>query len=204
MSDVLIVARTQMGHGNVCIGGYDTGNRRNVRLLDAGGANQSGTCPYQLGQIWRMSYTPRINMVPPHTEDVLVSSSTHLQLMGQQQLAAYIMQHCVVVTGSSSKLFNGCLQFPQSGAAYISNDNVPNHSVCFWQIDNDLYYTNTYGKDRFRYFNGVNNTYLPYVGAGAQVATISAGSVVRVSLARWWSPPGQDEEHCYLQLSGWY
>lgn len=202
MPKVLIVARTQMGHGNVCVGGYDTSKGHNVRLLDASGANQSAACPYQVGEIWRMSYTPRGNVVPPHTEDILVSSATHIQSLDQRQLAAYILQHCQVVTGPSSNLFDGCVEFPQSGAAFISKGNVPNHSVCFWQLDAALQYTNAYNKDRFRYFDGVHNTYLPYVGTGAHMATISVGSIVRVSLARWWSPPEQDEEHCYLQQVG--
>lgn len=204
MPDVLIVARTQMGHGNVCVGGYDTSNRRNVRLLTRNGDNQSGTCPYQIGEIWRMSYAPRPNVTPPHTEDVLVSSATHVQVLGQQQLGTYIRQHCVVVTGPSSVIFNGCVQFPQSGAAYVAKDHVPSHSVCFWQINNALQYTNAYDKHRYRYYDGMHTTYIPYVGSGVQVNILPTGSLVRVSLARWWMPPGQDEEHCYLQLSGWY
>ncbi len=33
---------------------------------------------------------------------------------------------------------------------------------------------------------------------------ISKSKGVPISLARWWSPPGINEERCYLQLSGWY
>ena len=32
-ADVLIVSRTQMGGGNVCIGGFDISKKRNIRLL---------------------------------------------------------------------------------------------------------------------------------------------------------------------------
>ena len=39
------------------------------------------------------------------------------------------------------------------------------------------------------------------------IKVIPAGTLVRVSLARWWRPEDSEpnfEERCYLQLSGWY
>lgn len=204
MPKVLIVARTQMGHGHVCVGGYHTSGHRNVRLLDSRGANQPENCAYQVGELWQMSYAPRQQLVSPHTEDVLVSAATHVKALSQKQLGTYIREHCHVVAGPSVRLFSGCVQFPQSGAAYIGPEQVPDHSVCFWEIDHPLEYTNAFNKHRYRYYDGTRNTYLPYVGTGAQVDLLPAGSLVRVSLARWWAPPDQVDEHCYLQLSGWY
>lgn len=48
---------------------------------------------------------------------------------------------------------------------------------------------------------------IPYVGFEPAVDLIPKGTLVRVSLARWWRPhdsPPDMEERCYLQLSGWY
>ena len=45
---------------------------------------------------------------------------------------------------------------------------------------------------------------IPYVGCAEAIDLIPAGTLVRVSLARWWRPEGMNEERCYLQLSGWY
>ena len=45
---------------------------------------------------------------------------------------------------------------------------------------------------------------MPYVGFEEAVETIPAGTLVRVSLARWWDTNGTTEDRCSLQLSGWY
>ncbi len=45
----------------------------------------------------------------------------------------------------------------------------------------------------------------PYVGFESKVDRIPAGTLMRMSLARWWKPEDSDmNERCYLQLSGWY
>lgn len=45
---------------------------------------------------------------------------------------------------------------------------------------------------------------IKYVGFAEPINKIPAGTLVRVSLARWWRPTETSEERCYLQLSGWY
>ena len=48
---------------------------------------------------------------------------------------------------------------------------------------------------------------LKYVGEESPIKVIPAGTLVRVSLARWWRPEDSEpnfEKRCYLQLSGWY
>ena len=44
---------------------------------------------------------------------------------------------------------------------------------------------------------------IPFVGFQSPIGLIPANTLVRVSLARWWAN-NNDEERCYLQLSGWY
>ena len=44
-----------------------------------------------------------------------------------------------------------------------------------------------------------------YVGLQPTEDIIPKGTLLRVSLARWWSPNDVEvENRCYLQLSGWY
>ena len=44
---------------------------------------------------------------------------------------------------------------------------------------------------------------ISYVGSDEPLNTIEEGSLIRLSLAHWWKPEdSDDEERCYLQLSG--
>lgn len=210
MPDVLIVARTKMGDGNVCIGGYDITNKRNVRLLDETGANQSASCPFQIGEVWVIDYIPRKNIIPPHTEDVLVLDFCQINKLNEAQLYNFISGHCVINDGSIMSLFEGCVQLPNMGSAFISKRSVPNSSVCFWKPDSKLKLLNDSDnpfKYRFKYRINRHVIHLPYVGERTDLVpgiVTSVDSIVRLSIARWWTGTSQQEEHCYLQLSGWY
>jgi hypothetical protein len=70
--------------------------------------------------------------------------------------------------------------------------------------DRDLVKYQVYEKIRYRYFSDKGLRSLPYVGFENPAEVIPAGTVVRVSLARWWNKEGEKEERCSLQLSGWY
>lgn len=52
--------------------------------------------------------------------------------------------------------------------------------------------------------NDFRKVRFPYVGFQNMVKVVNARSVVRMSLARWWSPDPDMEERCYVQLSGWF
>ena len=58
---------------------------------------------------------------------------------------------------------------------------------------------------KVRYQIEGTNRKITFVGFQNPVQLISAGTLLRISLARWWAPNDDDvEERCYLQLSGWY
>ena len=80
----------------------------------------------------------------------------------------------------------------------------PSSSVCFWKTPVALSLEAPFGKPKYHYNTLQEETYLPFVGISAPQPIIPAGTLVRLSLARWWTPEGQQDEHCYLQLSGWY
>ncbi len=45
---------------------------------------------------------------------------------------------------------------------------------------------------------------IPYAGVTQAIQRIPKGTLIRVSLARWWNKDDKTEERCYLQLSGFY
>ncbi|MBK6496893.1 MAG: hypothetical protein IPG00_01470 [Saprospiraceae bacterium] len=83
---------------------------------------------------------------------------------------------------------------------------LPENSVGFWISDQDL----ILDKDNKHYNYPTANVFartkhFPYVGFEPNVEVIPSGTLMRVSLARWWCPEDSDlPERCYLQLSGWY
>ena len=83
--------------------------------------------------------------------------------------------------------------------------NVPAYSTCFWINDKRLLGYESRGRWQYRY-NNMSNRYgytISYVGAEKPLDTIEEGSLIRLSLAHWWKPEdSDDEERCYLQLSG--
>ena len=107
--------------------------------------------------------------------------------------------------GSPDILFDNCLLWTDNGSGYVSEEGeIPAHSVGFWIPDRDLSKRIFYERVRYNYPNINGWRSLPYVGFEDSVETIPAGTLVRVSLARWWDRNGETEDRCSLQLSGWY
>ena len=46
--------------------------------------------------------------------------------------------------------------------------------------------------------------YVPHFSKAEPISEIPSGTLLRVSLARWWKKYEEEEKKCYLQLSGWY
>lgn len=203
-TDVLIVARTQMGGGNVCIGGFDISQNRNIRLLTPNGGNQPGDASFQIGQIWKVAYTPKSNLVHPHSEDVMVQSSQLRNTLSRSDAKRFISENCNVIIGSLSNLFEGSVHSPLRAASYIDASSVPDHSVCFWKPNSNLTHVNSFNKDKYHYTDPQHDTYFAYVGIDPAIEIIPQGAIVRMSIARWWTPPNSESEACYLQLSGWF
>jgi len=193
---VIIVSKTRMGAAR-CVGGL-AANNQSVRLLDANGHNQPGNTPFEIGTVWDLQFVPRQDCRPPHVEDVLITSS---QRVGEQaNLRHYIIEHAPVWNGPIDVLFDGLLEFTHNGSGYIAESTgLPAVSTGFWISDREL----TRNGRAYIY----DYRQLAYVGAAEPVDALPAGTLIRVSLARWWRPQGANpdfEERCYLQLSGWY
>lgn len=201
MGRVLIVSRTKM-RNNVCVGGIDIDKRKFVRLHTEHGANLPEDAPYKIGEVWEMilenPWNPR---KAPHKEDMMVIEEKRLGVFPQHVLSDKIEQTGVqIVKGSIEQTFDKCLKFTTNGKGFINEENVPSNSVSLWITDSDIIPIENYGKTFFRY----KNIMIPYVGFQT-AERISAGTLVRLSLANWWVPDDGDcEARCYLQLSGWY
>lgn len=205
---IVIVSKTKMV-ANDCVGGIGLKKGQFVRLLDQNGSNQPVNCDFEIGEIWKIEFAPKNNCIQPHVEDVLVSSKSRTQkIVTNQGLSKWIPTNFddKVWRGSPDALFDGLIRFTESGSGYINEENgVPNCSVGFWISDRDLSRSEYQGKTRYNYPSIGNWRSIKYVGKEEPIDSIPAGTLIRLSLARWWSPDDSDlEERCYLQISGWY
>jgi ATP-dependent DNA helicase RecQ len=201
--NVLIVGRTKMGGSARCVGGI-AHDGKSVRLLTNIGANWDTTAPFQVGDIWDITYIPTAAPTPPHTEDVVVSHYTYVG--PEPNLRAHLLTRLIPWQGSIDQVFGGVLGYTASSNGYICHRlGVPGYSTWFWTPDRDL--TLRADGRHIDYVDGCQSRGMSYVGEPNALPIVPAGTLTRVSLARWWKPADAEpefEERCYLQLSGWY
>src|SRR5436190_16074799 len=183
---VLIVAKTHMGKGAACVGGLDIAEHKGVRLLPANGGHQREDTEYEVGQIWELECKPPREVTPPHVEDMLVLSK---QLEGRApNLRAFLTKYVQPWTGPPNQTFENLVRSTYEGHGYINEIvGVPSMSTGFWLPDRELSQETV--KSKVYYRSGKAGVcLLPYVGFGPPVEAIPAGTLVRLSLARWWRP----------------
>lgn len=206
MSEVIIVSKTKMQNNHVCIGGI-TSEGVFLRLLDENGNNHLNTVDFEIGQVWDINFEPKVNIIPPHIEDVLVKSKT---LKDTNSIKLWIIAKKIKVwRGDPTQLFDNNLKYDINKGnsknfikCYIARDKLPINSVGFWISDRDLYFDSSYKKYNYSIDDNIFN--IPYVGVNPPIQKIPKGTLIRVSLARWWNKDTKTEERCYLQLSGFY
>jgi ATP-dependent DNA helicase RecQ len=203
--EVLIVAKTRLGPAGACIGGI-TQHGVSVRLIAADEAtNSTFNQDYAVGDVWRIHACRRpAEVVPPHTEDVIVLDAEYVRHSNRLRdaIARFMPPHI----GGPDMLYGGRLQLTEHGRFYITAEGIPDHSTCFWRPDRDLTFcTAADAKFRYSYPGDAGPLYFAYVGVEPPAPTIPAGSLVRMSLARWWQPPDKSDAppRCYAQVSGW-
>lgn len=204
--DVIIVSKTHMS-SMACIGGV-LADGRLVRLLNENGYNQPGDTKLNIGDVYKITFKEKAGKRPPHVEDILVSEMIFKSSFASIEKMVNYLQEKIKVKiwrGSPEVLFDGKLQWTTSGSGYISESGeIPANSVGFWIPDRVL--TRNDYEDKVKYIyqhTQINSRKIPFVGYQTPVDTIPTGTLLRVSLARWWKR-ADDEERCYLQLSGWY
>lgn len=201
--EVLILSKTQFGK-NACVGGIVLQNKQYIRLLNPGGWYQYADTEFSIGQIWDIVFKPSSPIIEPHNEDVVIVSKRYLRTV--DSIIKFVNDNRLTVwKGPINNIFQGKIRWASSGAGFLSADypDYPDHSIGFWLSDKPLRYKN----DHYYYNNFVLRPLrkLKYKGFPEPVAMIPANTLLRVSLAKWWKPDdSDDEERCYLQLSGWY
>ena len=201
--EILITSKTHKGKA-ACVGGLILSNNRFVRLLNPGNWDQYGDTNFTIGDIWDISFTDRNDVELPHVEDIIIQSKRFIRKV--ENITNFITNNGVLIyQGSPNIIFNGLLGWTGSGSGYIGNkENLPDNSVVFWISDKDLKL-----QEKHYYYPSENkfsqDKRFPYVGFENAIDIIPTGTIMRISLARWWKPEDSDiEERCYLQLSGWY
>jgi len=204
--EVLIVSKTHMSTA-ACVGGLVLVNNRYVRLLNPGNYNQSTDTDFEVGEIYDITFTDRVDIHPPHIEDVIITSKRFLRRV--DDMPNFITQRNILDwNGHIDNLFDGFLSWTDSGTGYIPLEKeMPNQSVGFWISNRELIKVTFGNKVRYRYPNGRDFRNISYVGYQETLETIPTGTILRVSLSRVF-PPEVSEINSprgyYLQLSGWY
>lgn len=219
--DVVIVSKTRMSKA-ICVGGV-LANGKFVRLLDSNGYNQSIDTELNIGDVYTITFEERQQRRPPHTEDILIFSKIYKFSFESVERMVFYLKNKLNINiwkGNIDSVFEGKLQWTNgnNGSGYVSGlGKIPNQSTGFWILDHNLIRNDFNDKIRYKYQflspssnneidlirKSLQTKYIPYVGLQEPLTIIEKGTLVRLSLARWWSP-NNDEERCYLQLSGWY
>ena len=201
---VLIVAKTRRG-GGACVGGI-TEHGRSVRLIALDAAtNPRAGMEYDVGDVWDIEFQPEPHIVPPHVENVIVLCARKLK--PSKRIEEAICRYMPPVIGGPEKLFDGLVQTGSSGALYIAQrTGLPRRSTMFWVPDQPLQLDCAGKRLHYRYAGPDGAHLLVFVGFQEPIDVIPAGALLRVSLAHWWRPSDarEEEQRCYVQLSGWF
>jgi hypothetical protein len=187
MSRVLVVARTRMNRGRVCVGGHDLDHSfRSLRLLTKGGMNLEEDDQIDVGEVWDLEYNNHSDPDPPHVEDVLVQKAKRVECLSPDKVRELILEHESPWRGSPSEIFDGTVAGTHTGRVYVPDDGqLPSRSTGYWIPDADLVKTLSYGKTRFLYLGDGELNAFSWAGVAEPPDRIAAGTLVRISLARW-------------------
>ena len=199
---ITILARTRMGGGRVCVGGMSEAGE-SFRLMSSVCGYHNKSAPFQVGQAWEIRHHKCEHLEPPHLEDVAIDVAKLIDTT--EELRKFVLERAAPWKGGIDRIFDGKLQFTGSGSGYISHGGgLPSSSTGFWIPDRDLRFEDD---PRQMYSPEGDRRHVAYVGTAQPMPVIPSGSLVRVSLAKWWKPQDAEaslELRCYAQLSGWY
>ncbi len=205
MEQVLIVSKTKMRNG-LCVSGLVLSTNESIRLIPKGRFNQTNDTRFNIGQIWDIEYEHATNAKPPHTEDVYVINQNYINDV--MNLRDTIMQYVQPWQGGLKSLYNGMLTIGMKSCYIPASGPTPYQSTGYWIPSKKL----TLRQEDNKYLVAHNSAMsyepltieIPYVGLAEPIPQILPGTLVRVSLARWFRATGTNEDRCYLQISGWY
>ena len=200
---ILVVSKTRMSNGHVCIGAI-TDSGKYMRLLYPDNSNMLENIDINIYDNLLIKYQKRKDIKLPHSEDINLFYAKKISITSKPIIDILNALKVTIWKGIPTVLFDNKLIWSNNywrTTGYISSQNIYNNSVGFWISDRDLYL-----KDgRYEYVLD-NLTYsIKYVGMHEPQECIYKGTLIRVSLARWWNNNGNfSEDRCYLQLSEYY
>jgi hypothetical protein len=196
---VVIVGKTRMFGGQWCMGALRLRDWTSLRLLPIGNAHAwPAESDVDVGEVYEVDGARPNQLTLPHIEDFRLTKFVYEDVY-DGDLPSDIVEHVKVARRGRTPLFQDCLKRVQSSSLAVLHANVPSFSTQFWVADRDLPLVVKWEKNYY----GLGNFHVRYVGSQDVLQVIPAGSLVRLSLARWWGPEDQ-EQGCYLQLSGWW
>lgn len=211
MHPVTIVARTFMQNDLLCIAGYDQIAQRLVRIHAESGQSYTVHAPFEVGQTWLIDYKSKVHLDPPHTEDVLVVKAylaNDYRVLDDFFRTAPVVNH--VTDLHPLQLFDDKLVWIKNGRSLLSaaveeESGVPPSSLLLWRADRKLDLWIDPRRTRSFYFEADLPEYrgkwkLPYKGTPYPPELIQPGTIVSLSLARWWPKSPGDPPRCYAQL----
>lgn len=203
MSRVLVVARTRMNQGRVCVGGHDLDHDfRSLRLLTKAGMNIRKDAGIDVGEVWELSYEDHPEPDPPHCEDVLVSEAKKVETLSVAEVHALILQNEDPWTGSPDALFDETVAATANGRVYVPSDGpMPTRSTGYWLPGDELIKHIAFEKARYLYAGSSELNTFTWAGTADPPPRISPETLVRVSLARWHDPASAPAGY-YTQISG--
>ena len=116
----------------------------------------------------------------------------------------WVVRHGHGWEGGGDAIFDGCRSYSRKGKGCSEEGAImPIRSVGFWALPFDLEYHD-------KVYCRANNTVplhgshfaIKYVGLEPPRSRLPAGTLVRLSLARWFAFRGEPTERCRPQISG--
>jgi len=187
-----------------CVSGLTVSSNKGIRLIPKGRLNQAIDTEFEVGQVWDIEFREVADVEPPHVEDVIVFNQQYVGRIANMR--GTLMPRVQPWHGGPENLFDNMLTIRQSKCYISKSGPIPNCSTGYWLPDRQL--TLDQESEKAYYLIGyaynfyMRNLSIPFVGFDPPVEQIPSGSLIRVSLARWFLASGEDR--CYLQISGWY
>ena len=204
--EVLIVAKTRMKGGRICVGGLRLEDQQSLRLLPSMGHSHPQNTKLNIGDVWEFTLqaVSANEITAPHIEDIRIIRGRPIRSMRMPDLAEFLLRRVGAPKVQPAVLFHGRIRINKNHKAAITpNGGIPTFSTGFWRFDKPLHINLDDGKTRYVCFDEDDENWIldvPYVGVQEPVESIPPETVLRFSLGRWFKKnPG-----FWLQLSGWF
>lgn len=178
---ILILSKTK--YGNLfCMGGVILNNNQLVRLTDRFGNYQPADTDLKIGNIIEGEIEQCNSLIPPHIENVILLNYEIVDK--ENDLKNFILNSGLdIYNGNVEGLFDGLLKWTFNGSGYYDNqEKAPKNSVGFLITDTDLVLFGKYYKITD------NNKKISYVGCEPPIEILPKGTLLRVSLSKWFYP----------------